>query len=169
MKGFGAVLILVLSTATAGASPEPSAASDQVTRTMDSFVAMDVEALQVGLAEDVTAFEMDLEGNPIRLWSRDEVAGWAAAIFADLGAMGASISIHIHEKECHTGSTLAYCTVEFDLDVVLPDGSVMSQPTRNSIVLGLGDEGWKWVHWHSSPLTPLAPPAVTEPAGEETR
>lgn len=51
----------------------------QVESTMNAFVSMDLETFRAGLAEDVVAYEMDLENRQLRLGSRDEVIRWAAA------------------------------------------------------------------------------------------
>ena len=74
--------------------------------------------------------------------------------------MGASLRLDVHSSDCHATSTLAYCTVEFDAKATMADGSTMSQPSRNSIVLRLGVAGWKWAHWHSSLAILPAPPSA---------
>ena len=134
-------------------------ARTQVEGTMNAFVSMDIERFKAGLADDVVSFEMDLENKPVRFGSRNEVVRWAEATFAELKKMGASLKLDIHSSNCRATSTLAYCTVEFDLKATMTDGSTMSQPSRNSVVLRNGEDGWKWAHWHSSPAVPPAPPA----------
>ena len=131
----------------------------QVERTMGAFASMDLEGFKAGLAEGVVAFEIDMEGKPVRLASRDEAARFAAETFALLKKMGASAKLDIHSSDCHAISMLAYCTVEFDFNARMADGSTMSQPTRNSVVLRKGDDGWKWTHWHSSLAVLPASPA----------
>jgi ketosteroid isomerase-like protein len=128
----------------------------QVERTMGAFESLSLEVLKAGLAEDVVAFEMDLESKPVRLGSRADVVRWAEEMFAELKKMGASVKLDIHSRDCRATSTLAYYTVEFDFKVTMPDGSTMLQPTRNSVVLRKGDDGWKWEHWHSSLAVPHA-------------
>ena len=130
----------------------------QVRRTMDAFASADLDGFKSGLAEDVVAFEMDLEGKPVRLGSREDVVRYAEATFAELKKMGASLTLDIHSSECNATSTLAYCTVEFDATATMGDGSTLSQPSRNSVVLRKGDAGWKWAHWHSSLAVLPAPP-----------
>lgn len=124
--------------------------SAQVEGTMGAFPSMNLDALRSGLAQDVVAFEMDMESKPVRLGSRAEVLRWAEEMFAELKKMGASVKLDIHSRDCHVTSQMAYCTVEFDFMVTMPDGSTMSQSSRNSVVLRRGDDGWKWMHWHSS-------------------
>lgn len=131
----------------------------QVERTMGAFASLDLEGFRAGLAEDVVAFEMDLEGKPVRLGSRPEAIRYAEEMFAQLKKMGARLKLDIHSTGCRATSTLAYCTVEFDFKATMADGSTMSQPSRNSVVLRSGDDGWKWAHWHSSLAVPPAPPA----------
>lgn len=120
---------------------------------------MNLEVLRAGLAQDVVAFEMDMESKPVRLGSRAEVLRWAEEMFVELKKMGASVKLDIHSRDCHVTSQMAYCTVEFDFKVTMPDGSTMSQASRNSVVLRRGDDGWKWVHWHSSISVLPAQPA----------
>ena len=135
----------------------------QVEKTMGAFASMDLEGFKAGLAEDVVAFEMDLEGKPVRLGSRGDAVRYAEEMFAQVKKMGARLKLDIHSSDCRATSTLAYCTVEFDFKATMPDGSTMSQPSRNSVVLRKGDDGWKWTHWHSSlavlPGPPAPPPA----------
>ena len=45
----------------------------QVKKTMHPFVSMNLESFRAGLAEDVLAFEMDLDSKPVRLESRAKV------------------------------------------------------------------------------------------------
>lgn len=131
----------------------------QVERAMSAFASMDLESFKAGLTEDVVAFEMDLEGKPVRLGSRDEVVRYAEEMFAQVKEMGASMKLDIHSSDCHATSTLAYCTVEFDFTATMADGSTMLQPSRNSVVLRKGDDGWRWTHWHSSLAVLPTPPA----------
>ena len=173
MSGTRMILLATMLAAGAGesspASPVPTtvqwndAAAQgvraQVEGTMGAFVSMDLEGFKAGLAEEVVAFEMDLEGKPVRLGSRDEALRYAEAVFAQVKEMGASLKLDIHSSDCRATSTLAYCTVEFDFMAMMPDGSTMSQPSRNSVVLRYGDDGWKWTHWHSSLAVLAAPPA----------
>lgn len=131
----------------------------QVERTMGAFASLDLEGFKAGLADDVVAFEMDLDSKPVRLGSRQEAVRYAEEMFARLKKMGAKLKLDIHSTGCRAASTLAYCTVEFDFKAAMADGSTMSQPSRNSVVLRKGGDGWKWTHWHSSLAVPLAPPA----------
>ena len=126
---------------------------------MAAFVAMDLAGFEAGLAEDVVSFEMDLEGKPVRLGSRDAAGRYAEEMFAELKKMGAGLKLDIHSLDCRADPRLAYCTVEFDLKATMPDGSTMLQPSRNSVVLRKIDGGWKWTHWHSSLAVLPAPPA----------
>ena len=142
-------------------APDPRRAEHdvraRVERTMGAFAAMDMEGFKAGLAEDVTAFEMDLDGRPVRLGSRDDVLRFAGETFAQLKKMGAKVTLDIHSTHCRVNSTMADCIVEFDFKASMADGSTMSQPTRNTIVLRKGDDGWTWTHWHSSLAAPSAP------------
>lgn len=161
-------IVLVLGAGGCTAAPPPTAqwndiaaqeVRTQVEGTMNAFVSMDVERFKAGLAEDVVSFEMDLENKPVRLGSRDEVVRWTEATFAEVKKMGASLKLDIHSSNCRATFTLAYCTVEFDFKATMTDGSTMSQPSRNSVVVRKGVDGWKWAHWHSSLAVPAAPPA----------
>ena len=56
----------------------------QVEKTMRAFASMDLEGFKAGLAEDVVAFEIDMEGKPVRLGSRDDAGRFADETFAQL-------------------------------------------------------------------------------------
>lgn len=171
MSGRRMVLLAILLAACAGettpAEQTPAAvqrndaaareARAQVEKTMTAFAAMDREGFKAGLAEDVVAFEINLESKPVRLASRDESVRFAEETFAGIKKMDASMKLDFHATDCRATATLAYCTVEFDFKAAMPDGSTMTQPSRNTVVLRKGDDGWRWAHWHSS--LSAAPPA----------
>ncbi len=159
----GRIRLALLATVLGACAPEPTTAPPevraQVERTMGAFASMNLEEFKAGLAEDVVGFEMDLEGKPVRLGSRDDAVQFARETFAQLKQMGASAKLDIHACDCRATSTMAYCTVEFDFKATMADGGTMSQPSRNSVVLRKGKDGWKWTHWHSSLAVLPAPPA----------
>lgn len=84
-------------------------------------------------------------------------------MFAQMNKMGGMVKVDVHSIECRATSTLAYCAMEHDFKATMPDGSTMSQPSRASVVLRKGIDGWKWTHWHTSPAVVAAPPAPTPP------
>jgi ketosteroid isomerase-like protein len=136
----------------------------QVERTMDAFAARDLGGFTAGLAPDVVGFEVDLDGKPVRLGSRDEAARFAGSTFAALAKMGAALRLDRHATSCRADASLAWCTVEFDARATMPDGSSMVQPTRNTVVLRRDGGAWKWAEWHSSPAVAPPAPAATPPA-----
>ncbi len=129
---------------------------EQVEETMNAFAALDLEGFMTGLADKVSAFEMDLENKSLRLESREDIVSWAEKTFAALKKMDAHLRLDLHSHTCFVASEFAYCTVEFDLVAKMGDGSMMTQPTRNTVVLLKNGTNWKWVHWHSSPGAPSA-------------
>jgi ketosteroid isomerase-like protein len=131
----------------------------QVDKAMAAFAAMDSAGFTEGLAEDVVAYEFDFENKPVRLASRTDAGRFAGEIFAQVKKAGGTLGLDVRSNECRATSTAAYCTVEFDLKVTLPDGKTMAQPSRNTIVVRKGEDGWKWTHWHSSLAALPAPPA----------
>jgi ketosteroid isomerase-like protein len=135
----------------------------QVEKTLGAFASMDVEGVKAVLAEEVVAFDINLDSKPVRMGSRADAGRYAEGIFAQAKKMGASLKLDIHSSNCRATSTLAYCTEEFDFKATMPDGSTMSQPSRASIVLRKGDDGWKWTHWHTSLAVLPAPPPSPAP------
>lgn len=127
----------------------------QVEKSMHTFETMNAEAFRADLDEHVTAFELDLEGKPVRLGSRDEAVRYANDTFSALRGMNAALKLDIHKIECAEVASIGYCTIEFDANVTMPDKSVMTQPTRNTAVLRRKKGAWKWVHWHSSLSAPM--------------
>ncbi len=77
--------------------------------------------------------------------------------------MGATFKIDVHSIECRATSTLAYCAMEHDVKATLPDGSMMTQPSRASVVLRRGVDGWKWTHWHTSLAAVVTQPPTPQP------
>jgi len=137
----------------------------QVEKTMNAFAAMDLEGFKGGLAGDVVSFEMDLENKPLRLGSRDEAIRFAEETFAAVKKMGATLMLDFHSTNCRATSTVGYCTVEFDFKARMADGQTMSQPSRNTVVLQKGEDGWKWAHWHSSiAVAPASQASPTAPS-----
>jgi len=135
----------------------------QVETTMNAFARFDLASFEAGLTPNVVAFEMDLETKPVRFGSRAEVSKWAEATFAELKKMGANATLDIHSNNCRATATVAFCTVEFDLKATMGDGTTMTQPSRNAVVLQNFGDGWKWTHWHSSPSGPAAQSAASTP------
>lgn len=133
----------------------------QVEETMGAFASMNVDSFKAGLAEDVVGFEVDLDGKPVRLGS--EAVRFAQDTFAQLKKIGASAKLDIHANNCQATSTVAYSTVEFDFRATTADGSTMSQPTRNTVILRKGEDGWKWTHWHSSPAAAIPSAQAAKP------
>lgn len=157
-----ALLGLALGACTSLRTAAPPTAQDQVAGVMAAFVAMQVEGVKAGLTEDVVAYELDLDGKPVRLGSRADVLRYAEDMFAQVRQMGAQLQLDRHALDCRTSADTAYCTVEYDFKAVMPDGSTMAQPSRSSIVLRRGADGWKWAHWHTS-LSVLAASAPAAP------
>ena len=156
------LLAMVLGACADELAPAPPEVRKQVERTMGAFAAMDVEGFKAGLAEDVVAYEIDVEGKPVRLRSRDDAVRYAEQMFVQVKKMGGSLKLNTHSSDCRATSTLAYCNVELDFQAKMPDGSTMSQPSFISVVLCKVDGDWKWMHWHSS-LAALPPPPAPPP------
>jgi ketosteroid isomerase-like protein len=131
-----------------------------VERVMHAFAAMQLDSIKAGLAPNVTAFETDLDGKPVRLGSRDEVAKFAEDLFGAINTMGARIALDIRSTDCHATVALGYCTVQFDFKMTTKDGKTVTQPQYNTIVLDRTENGWEWAHWQSS----AAPPAPSAPS-----
>ncbi|MBI3873004.1 MAG: nuclear transport factor 2 family protein [candidate division Zixibacteria bacterium] len=128
---------------------------------MDAIAAMDSAWVSVAMGKDVSGFDIDVEGKPVRMGSRDEAVRYFNDIFAWAKKAGARLRFDRHSTDCHAISALAFCALEYDFVATMPDGSTLSQPTRTTVVLRRGDDGWKWVHWHSSLSTLPAPPATS--------
>lgn len=114
--------------------------------------AQDLDAFTALLAKDVymTSFDMDLENKPIRMGTREEAVAYAQSMFAEMKKSGGKLTIKRGTIDCRATSSLAYCAMDFEFDVTMPDGAKVSQPTRASGCLRHGADGWKWVQWHSS-------------------
>jgi ketosteroid isomerase-like protein len=122
----------------------------EVTSMMNAFAAMDAKTFEAGLADEVAAYELDVDGKPVRLATRADVVRYVEGTLGELSKAGARLAFDVHTRDCRATSVLAYCTVEFDAKVTMPDGRTILQPSRNSMVLSKTSAGWKWTHWHSS-------------------
>jgi ketosteroid isomerase-like protein len=116
--------------------------------------------VKAALAEDGTVpdFEVDLDGKPVRLATRADAVKFVDDTFTALQGMNATIAIDIRSLDCHAVAELAYCSMQHDVSAKMPDGTTMAQPSRASIVLRKGSNGWQWTHWHTSLATMPAPP-----------
>jgi ketosteroid isomerase-like protein len=151
---------------TAQNTPQPSASAtvqwdsatagevrSVVQQGVDAFSRLDLEGVKAVLSQDWTSasFETDFENKPLRLATREDAVKYAEDTFGQVKQMGATLKIDLKNMDCRGTSTLGYC--EFDTDVVatMPKGAPMVQPGRATVVVAKGADGWKWVHWHSSP------------------
>lgn len=133
-----------------------------------AFASQDLAAVKAELAQDgtVATFELDLDNKPVRLATRDEALKYAEDMFAQLGKMKATLAVDVRSLECRATATIAYCAMEHDFKASMPDGGSISQPSRATIVLRKGGDGWKWTHWHTSLAAAPAAPAPAEPAAK---
>jgi len=167
----GAVLVgsvaccFVLASASGSRGDEPAADAaarevhSQVERTMNAFAAMDAEGVVAGLAPEVTSFEIDLEGRPVRLTGIADARRYAEEMFAAMKEMGGSLEVDVRSRDCRAAAELAHCVVSLDFKAKMADGSEVVQPTFVTVVLRRGDDGWRWIHWHSSLAVAGAAPA----------
>lgn len=146
------IIFLALAVSACATAPTKSTQDvrAQVERLMGDFVAMQLESVKAGLTEDVVAYELDLDGKPVRLGSRDDVVRYAEDLFAQVQKMGAILKLDIRANDCRVNASLAYCTVEYDFKAMMADGGAMVQPSRTTFLLHKGGDGWKVTHWHTS-------------------
>lgn len=134
----------------------------EVEKAVRLITAMDLEGLKAEITQDgfVTIYDLDLEGKPVRMGTRDEGIQYLKTIFDEMKKMGATLDMGVPSIQCHATSTIAYCVMEYDFSAMMPDGQKMTQPSRTSLVLRKGEDGWKWAHWHTSLSTVPTPPAA---------
>jgi len=124
-----------------------------VERGVNAFMQMDTEGVKSVLSQDwaSASFETDMENKPLRMATRDDAAKYAEDTFAEVKKMGATLKIDTKQLDCRGTSTLAYCVLDHEVTATPATGKPVVQPGRATIVLAKGADGWKWVHWHSSP------------------
>ncbi len=134
----------------------------EVEKSVRLITAMDLEGLKAEITQDgfVTIYDLDFEGKPVRMGTRDEGIQYLKTIFDEAKKMGATLDMGVPSIHCRATSTIAYCVMEYDFSATMPDGQKMTQPSRTSLVLRKGEDGWKWMHWHTSLATVPAPPAA---------
>jgi ketosteroid isomerase-like protein len=134
-----------------------------VERGLAAVEKMDVEGVKAVAAQDITAYDIDLENKPVRMKSLAEVTQYLEAIFTEVKGIGATVKFENRTTECRATATMAYCTFEYDFVAMMADGTKMAQPSQTTVVLRKGNDGWKWAHWHTSlsvlPAAPAAPGA----------
>ena len=120
---------------------------------VDAFMALDVEGVKAVLSSDwaSASYETDLENKPLRMATRDDAVKYAEDTFAEVKKLNATLKIDKKNLDCRGTSTVAYCVLDHEVTATLPKGDPIVQPGRATIVLAKGADGWKWVHWHSSP------------------
>ncbi len=169
-----ALLVAVTLSACGTTTPEPSASASiqwdstaasearaVVERGVRAFESMDVEGVKSVIADRwaTPSFETDMENKPVRMATYADGIKYAEDIFAAVKKMGASLKVDVKDMTCRGTSTLQYCVMDHDVIATMADGKPAVQPQRATIVLGKGQAGWKWLHWHSS-----AGPAASAPA-----
>lgn len=120
---------------------------------VDAFARLDLEGIKSVLSQDWTtaSFEIDFENKPLRLATRDDAIKYAEDIFGQVKQMGATLKIDLTNMDCRATATLGYCEFVTAVIATPPKGAPMTQPGRATVVAAKGADGWKWVHWHSSP------------------
>lgn len=121
---------------------------------------MSVEPLKPHLASDIVAYDIDFEGKPVKITSRDEAIRYFETIFSEAKKVGAKARIDKKSFTCRATSSMAFCLFEYDFVAVMPDGATMTQPTQTTIVLNKVGDTWQWTHWHSA----LSAPVPSAPA-----
>jgi len=106
-----------------------------------------------------------ISGHPRRTLTLEKggivlIATEHSPIFDEVKKMGATLDMGVPSIHCRATSTLAYCVMEYDFSAMMPDSTKMTQPSRTSLVLRKGEDGWKWAHWHTSLATVPTPPAA---------
>jgi quercetin dioxygenase-like cupin family protein/ketosteroid isomerase-like protein len=140
------------------AAQEARAAVEKMT---PAFESGDVTALSALVAEDgfLGAYDLDMQGKPITLHSRDEAVRFAEQMFAETRKMEAKVSLRMTSLHCQAMSALAVCRGEMSFSMTLPGGKQEIWPMRGTITLRKGADGWKQTHWHGSLATAMAPAA----------
>jgi ketosteroid isomerase-like protein len=162
LLGAAALAAIALAPASLAASTG-GAATDEVwaavERGIAQFVNMDRAGFAASIAEEVVAYDIDLEGKPVKMSSMVEALAYFDAIVAEVGKMGAKLRVDLRSHTCAGSADLGWCAVEFDFVATMADGTATTQPSFVSCVLRKTADGWKWVHWHTS-LSVLPAPAA---------
>ncbi|HJU72152.1 MAG TPA: nuclear transport factor 2 family protein [Gemmatimonadaceae bacterium] len=124
-----------------------------VERGVNAFSNMDIEGLRSVLATEgfTTSYDLDLENKPLRLATRDEAIKYAETTFAEVKKLNITPKIVIKNLDCRAASGLSYCVLEHDFVATMPDGKAMTQSYQATFALTKEADGWKWMHFHTSP------------------
>lgn len=144
---------------------DESASKNVLTLTEKVFMGtveqMSAEPLKPHLASDIVAYDIDFEGKPVKINSREEAIQYFETTFAEVRKAGAKATLDKKSFTCRATSTMAFCLFEYDFIAIMPDGSMMTQPTHTTIVLNKIGDTWQWTHWHSALSAPV--PSVPSP------
>src|SRR5262249_52275492 len=123
-----------------------------VEQTIAAYSKGDTAALGRALADDawLPTFEIDLDGKPVRLATRADGVRYNNDVLAALQGMKATIKVELKSIEWRAAAGLAVCAIEHEPQVTTTDGKTMTQPSRATVVLRKGTDGWRWMHWHTS-------------------
>jgi len=138
-----------------GAAPKwnddaAKAARAAVAQGLAAVERFDAEALRGLCTTDLVAYDIDLEGKPIRMGSLDEAISYVGGISAEAKKMGAHVKFENVEYNCRATSDVAYCLLAYAFVATMPDGARSVQPSQTTVVLTKTGGGWKWAHWHTS-------------------
>lgn len=123
---------------------------------------LDAEAFRSLSAGDLVAYDIDLEGRPVRMGSLEAAVAYVAAIGTEVKKTGATVRFENLRNDCRATTDVAYCLLEYAFVSTAGDGTRMSQPSQTTVVLTNTGGGWKWAHWHTSlSAAPASGPSST--------
>jgi ketosteroid isomerase-like protein len=112
-----------------------------------AWEAMDVDRIAATLHDaGLPVFDLDIQGQPVRLGTRDEQLAYVRAMkeAAPAGKMSTTAN------HCRAAGEFGWCAMDFQVDAPGPDGKPMPMSMRVTGVAARIDGAWKTIHWHGS-------------------
>jgi hypothetical protein len=163
-----AILVVLLAAAVSGCGGDGSAASlsdstakelkqklEQMFKDIDSG---NFAGLKMWADKDAVLFDFDETNTPVAARGAEGLDKFLAAYDAAV-RKGLTIKTTISKEDCEGDDEIGYCTVEYDQAVA---GSPEPFRLRGTLIAARTDDGWRWVHWHSS-FRAFPKPAETTP------
>jgi ketosteroid isomerase-like protein len=122
-----------------------------------AFDAADVDAISKFIADDdfLFVYELDPNGQPLKLNSKAELLTWLRGIFKDFKQENATTQAKNPVMTACGDTNFVMVTEECRLKIRLPGNQVRLERLRATAVARRKADGWKFIHWHMSPAAPI--------------
>lgn len=143
-------------------SAAASEARSSVERAVRAFESLNVDGVTAELAQTwaTASYDTDMASKPVRMASYADGVKYVEDTFAEVKKIGATLKIEPKNLTCRGTSALVFCVMDHEVTATMSDGKSAVEQHQATIVLGKGEAGWKWLHFHSSAGAAASAPAA---------